>query len=213
MTAPSENGTDRASSESAQTRRRVLRNFSAQASKLGIRGVVMIELARDLGLSSKTIYRHFPKKFDLVAAMVEELVAELASEQESRVASGGKATERMLAAVDTWLERTARQHPSFWHDLRKHYPNAWTIYEAATLRSLASSSKLLRPELRADVDASLAYTLLIESIQSASNAQRCERLGLTRREALRQAIITWSRGNLKNASRLRILGNKPKRRS
>jgi AcrR family transcriptional regulator len=213
MTAPSETPTDRALSDSAQTRRRILSAFSEQASKVGIRGVVMIELARDLGLSSKTIYRHFPKKYDLVASMVEELVSELGAEQESRMASGGKATERMLAAVDTWLERTARQHPSFWHDLRKHYPDAWGIYEAATLRSLAFSSKLIRPELRADIDASLAYTLLIEGIQSASNTQRCERLGLTRREALRQVIITWSRGNLKNPSRLRILGNTPKRRS
>jgi hypothetical protein len=48
------------------------------------------------------------------------------------MASGGKAIKRLLPAVDTWLERIARQHPSFWHDLKSSQADAWVNYEAAT---------------------------------------------------------------------------------
>jgi AcrR family transcriptional regulator len=47
-------------------RQRILEAFEERARADGPRGVVMAELARDLSMSTRTLYQHFDSKAELV---------------------------------------------------------------------------------------------------------------------------------------------------
>jgi AcrR family transcriptional regulator len=73
----------------------------------------MDEIARAAGLAVGTLYRHFPTKADLVAAIVAEYVAQVADDAEiacRRVESGARAGEEIAAFLQRVVEASATNH-------------------------------------------------------------------------------------------------------
>jgi AcrR family transcriptional regulator len=72
--------------------------------------VGMDEIAREAGVAVGTLYRHFPAKSDLVAAIAGQIAAELAEDLDAalaRIAQGGQATDE-LALLLTRLAEISR---------------------------------------------------------------------------------------------------------
>lgn len=72
--------------------------------------VNMDDLARELGMSKKTIYRHFPDKYSLMTAVLDRQFAAIertlvAAAEESAGASFGERMQRFLLAVCGEFER------------------------------------------------------------------------------------------------------------
>ena len=76
--------------------------------------VVMGEIARAAGVAVGTLYRHFPNKTDLLAAVVNEYVEALADDAQdawARVEAGGSdAAQELLGFLERALEMIARSH-------------------------------------------------------------------------------------------------------
>jgi len=76
--------------------------------------VVMGEIARAAGVAVGTLYRHFPNKADLLAAVVNEYVEALADDAQSaweRVEAGRSDADReLLGFLERALEMIARSH-------------------------------------------------------------------------------------------------------
>ena len=60
-------------------RERILEAFSEKAKRSGLRSVVMAELVSELRMSATTLYKHFSSKEELVLALVERWVMEVAA--------------------------------------------------------------------------------------------------------------------------------------
>lgn len=180
-----------------ELRRTILNAFSHRAREAGIRGVVMIELARDLGMSSRTLYRVFPSKADLVHAMVMDWMRRFEAVQSERIAEGEGAVGRVLVALGGWLDFTARFHPSFWSELARDYPEAHALYQSKVRGYLRAGRDLLEPQLRPGLQPDLVFGQLMRSIEHASNPARCEKLGITRLQAVVQVVGVWARGALR----------------
>lgn len=97
--------------------------------RYGIKSVTMDEMARQLGVSKKTLYQYVSDKNDLV-----EQCLSLRHEQEARliqdiVGNTENAIEQMLKISQMIIQTLKQIHPSIFFDIAKYHPNAMKIME------------------------------------------------------------------------------------
>ena len=98
--------------------------------KYGIRRVTMDEIARDLRLSKKTLYQHFPDKESLVKACIERNVEQILPEVAAVLTETGSAVDR-IHRVWKILEKIPRLITvELMADLRSDYPQLWEEIDA-----------------------------------------------------------------------------------
>jgi AcrR family transcriptional regulator len=181
-------------------RERILDAFAARARSSGIRGVVMGELATDLGISKKTLYQHFESKQDLVQALLARWGNEIRA-REARLAAGAVTPIEVLHRMgERWLNAVGNFAPAFWQELRRDHPEAHEIFRTtareARLRGREEISRMLRP----GVPPSLAFDLIQAVFARAADPAVCERAGLARSDALKAAVDLWAHGALQEPS-------------
>jgi AcrR family transcriptional regulator len=184
-------------SDRAHMRERILDAFTEGARSGGPRNVVMAELARDLGISTRTLYQHFPSKADLVASLMDRWADQVEADHEARTASGKSPYEQMLAAAEGWLAGQCAFSQSFWAQLERDFPVAFGRFQQRLRAILEAGRHHLMPFIREDLEKELALELMQSSLRAAADPERCDRLGLSRQEAVRQALEIWVRGTLR----------------
>ena len=68
-------------------RTRILTGFESMARDAGPKGVIMTELVTQLGISTKTLYRCFPNKSQLVTELIRSWSIEQIEHQQRRIQS------------------------------------------------------------------------------------------------------------------------------
>lgn len=92
--------------------------------KYGIKSVSMDDIARELGVSKKTLYQYFEDKTDLVKKILDaEMQDNLCYESIS--AKGCNAIDLLLMVSKHLSEKLARISPTVTYDLQKYYPEVW----------------------------------------------------------------------------------------
>ncbi len=100
----------------------ILSRSLALYSRLGIKSVTMDDIARELGMSKKTLYQFISDKLELVSQVVDhELQIHSESIHEVRRA-GGNAIDELIEANRLIHNIRSVHGPSFYYDLRKYYP-------------------------------------------------------------------------------------------
>jgi AcrR family transcriptional regulator len=196
-----------ASVQTARTevRDRILDSFAEGARTDGPRNVVMAELARDLGISTRTLYRHFPSKAELVASLMDRWADEVERDHRARLDADTRSPYReMLESAELWLDGQCGFSPAFWAQLERDFPLAWERYQARLRAILDEGRRSLVEFIRDDLDQRLAMTLMQACLVAAADPERCEALGITRKEAVRQAIEVWVRGTLRPVRALHV---------
>jgi AcrR family transcriptional regulator len=180
-------------------RERILVAFSARAKRSGIRAVVMGELAAELRVSPTTLYKHFASKHELVSAMVDAWALELAAIDAldlGRADDCNAALEHLLAWADAWTASLANVSPAFFKDLHRDHPECWARFNAQIEERKQAAAPILGPLLRPDLPAAAALLMLDQLVTHAANPRHAERLGASRREAVRTAVSIWGGGAL-----------------
>ncbi|GAA4378313.1 TetR/AcrR family transcriptional regulator [Hymenobacter koreensis] len=95
----------------------------------GIRSVSMDDIAAQLGMSKKTLYKWFENKDQIVLAVMQQHVAQEECNCHEVFATGNNALEAMFNLIQWHKEMLSRIHPSIFHDLQKYYPQAWAVFE------------------------------------------------------------------------------------
>jgi AcrR family transcriptional regulator len=108
---------------------RILSRSSALFLQNGIKSVSMDDIATDLGISKKTLYKWFANKDELVFAVVDTRLCVIQSECIAVSTPAVDAIDEMLR-LSRWAdEQFAGIHPSIFHDMRKFYPTAWQVFK------------------------------------------------------------------------------------
>jgi AcrR family transcriptional regulator len=190
---------ERRAAREARARERIVEAFTERARTAGPRSVVMAELAHDLGISTRTLYKHFRSKAELVHEVVGRFAEEWRAGQRRRFAQRLPAVERIREVALAWLEVRDRFSATFWRETRQHYPEAFAVWSEAQRALWSRARQGIRPAMRDDVPKPLSAAILLEAIGVAADPDRCDRLGLSRQEAVMHAVALWARGALERA--------------
>lgn len=91
--------------------------------KYGIKSITMDDVARDLGISKKTLYKYVTDKDDLVGKFIDYEI-EIRQEEICKCFSTGTNAIEELFEISIFMNKLIRkQNPATEHDLQKYYPH------------------------------------------------------------------------------------------
>lgn len=91
----------------------------------------LADLARDLGMSKKTLYRHFPTKEAMLEAVLAAKVAEVRTGMETILADPAlDFPARLRAVMQHIVTQMGEVSPAFLHDLQRFTPALYARVEA-----------------------------------------------------------------------------------
>ena len=193
--------------ESDAVRERIIHAARDRFLTLGFSKVTMDELAFDLGMSKRTLYRHFPGK--------RELLRHSMLAQVERVSIG---LERIMGRDSTSMERLSRvlvmlheelPGPSgrALADIRRNAPDIWEEVDRRRVEVVRGHFRRLIEDGRAegtvrqDIDPDLFLLILVTLIQRLVNPETLVRLPLTAPQLLEEIIRLLSIGILTDTGR------------
>ena len=109
------------------------KNLLDQATALfmqyGVKSLTMDDIARQMGISKKTLYQMVSDKADLVARSIQRYIDTDCEELECLRAESENAIEEMFRIAQRVSEHLRAMHPSILYDLEKYYPLAFRLFE------------------------------------------------------------------------------------
>ncbi len=141
--------------------------------RYGVKSVTMDDIAKELGISKKTIYQHFNDKDAIVKEVVE---IELNSEQcdiDRLEAEASDPIEEVMRTSDYMRTSVATMNPVLLNDLKKYHPKAWAIFQKHKHEHIIQSisGNLQRGVdaglYRDDIDVKVLARMRVEQIEMA----------------------------------------------
>lgn len=177
---------------------RILKAFSARARRNGPRGVVMADLARELQISTKTLYRLFPTKADLVQQLMERWAGRFDRDLENGATASDQLpfVEQLLTTSEVWQASRRRFGNRFWDELERDYPESYALLVDARLRLRQQILERLGPHMAPGLVPELAMELFDAALARALEPEVQRRLGVDSRAAIRHAVRIWAGGCL-----------------
>jgi len=114
------------------TRQRILSYAYDIFNKLGVRAVTLDMIAKDLGISKKTVYQHFDKKADIVQEVCQMHIAEEEYWCVKIATEAQDAVDELYRLIKMLIEIFRKVPPQIVYEIRKYYPEAWIIIENHT---------------------------------------------------------------------------------
>ncbi len=96
--------------------------------KYGVKNMSMDEIAKELGMSKKTIYQFVENKAELVKLTLDDYLNEERRLLENILANSKNSIDQMIQMIDYFLQAMSDFNPSALHDLQKYYPESWLLY-------------------------------------------------------------------------------------
>jgi len=155
--------------ENPSQRDMILEAGFARFRQHGIRRVTMDDIARELRISKKTIYRHFPDKKALVQACADSIVGRILPGVQVAMAGPGSVRERMSGVLAVMAELPRLITPAFIADVRSDYPEVWAEIDRRRQLVVAFYEKLfeegratgeVRPEIHPKVAQRVIFAVL-----------------------------------------------------
>lgn len=103
--------------------------------KHGIRSLTMDDIAKELGMSKKTIYKSVENKAELVKLTMQDFLDEEVKDLDAIHRESTNSIDEMIRMVDYFLKQTNGLNTSAMHDMQKYYPEAWQIYNEYRFRN------------------------------------------------------------------------------
>ena len=167
-------------------RLRILAAARQQFLAQGFRKVTMNELARELGMSKKTLYAQFRSKRALLEAVLldkfRDAEAELTSITRDAAADFAGALERLLACLQRHLGEI---RPPFMRDIQREGPDLFQVVEQRRREVIERHLGALLARgrrkglVRKDVPLRLVMEILLSAVQAIQNPAKLLELDLT----------------------------------
>lgn len=143
----------------------------------GIRSVSMDDIAAQLGMSKKTLYKWFDNKDQIVLATMQQHVGKEESNCEVVFGAGANALEETYNLMQWHKTMLASINPSIFFELQKYYPEAWALFEqhknTFILRKTTENLQrgIAEGLFRADLDVEVVARLRLAEIELMFDAR------------------------------------------
>ncbi len=168
----------------------------------GFNRVLMDDLARELGMSKKTLYAHFASKEALLRAVLIQRVTETDEGMEA-IIRAKESFPAKLGHIARFLQgKMAEVSPIFLEDIRRYAPACFGIVEEFRARAIPRYFSRLYEEgiraghVRRQVRRDLLIRVLVLSIQGIIRPEALAELRLHPREALEHILAITFEGIL-----------------
>jgi AcrR family transcriptional regulator len=160
----------------------------------GFSRVLMDDLARELGMSKKTLYSHFGSKEELLRAVLVRRTREVEQGLEVIVSARESFPLKLGHLVGFVQRKVAEISPVFLEDIRRYAPECFQVVEEFRARAIPRYFGRLFEEgirsghVRRQVNRELLIRMLVFSIQGIVRPETVEELHLHPREALNHIL-------------------------
>lgn len=169
--------------EQDERRIEILEGCEAAFRRLGVRAVSMDDLARQLGVSKKTLYRYSKDKSDLVLQVFDHMCSRQVGMIQALSESGENAIEAVVQVMAYMQSELRDLHPGMLFDLQKYHPASMQRLERHKMESV--QGYLLRNIergqregfYRKDFDAHLICRLYMSMVQTMTDPATIEEFG------------------------------------
>lgn len=162
---------------SMDPKERILTEADGLFKRRGVRGVTMDDIARELGMSKKTLYQYFGNKADIVFAVTE---THFECEQricEEIMVKAKDPVEEFILILQAFVSNMKEIPSSMVFAIQRYYPKAWKLFDTyksgfiteAIHRNLIDGVE--KGLYRKDMDIEVVTRLRIESMEIAFNPE------------------------------------------
>jgi AcrR family transcriptional regulator len=149
----------------------------------------MDDLAEELGISKKTLYAHFPRKIELLEAVLANKFASVEAKLKEATSAHPHDFPATLHALLTSTQRELDEiKPPFVRDMRQKAPHVFQVVERRRAALIERSFGRLFVQgqragmVRKDVPARLIIEILLAMVQAIMNPPKMEELGMMPKE-------------------------------
>lgn len=109
-----------------EERKELINKIMGLFTKYGIRSITTNDIARELGISKKTLYEYFKDKSEIVECSLNLIYENRLKQFEEIKQKKLNAIESLLEIYQLVTEMIKTTSPTLEHDLRKYYPETFT---------------------------------------------------------------------------------------
>jgi AcrR family transcriptional regulator len=111
------------------TRNRIIEAYFEMVLREGFAAVSLDRLSKELGISKKTVYRHFAGKEELIESCVRNVFEQIDERVGPVLASGLEPVEKWLKLTETVAEMLRRLPGERMVELKRSFPSCWELME------------------------------------------------------------------------------------
>ena len=174
----------------AATRARIVSGARRHFFAHGFRSVTMDDVAKELGMSKKTLYASFTSKKALLEAAILDKFSELEGDLERITSRRLDFSAKLHRLLECFQHHANEIQPSFVRDMRREAPDVFQLVEARRREHIERHfGRLLEQGRRAglvrrDIPAHVILETLLGAIQAVVNPAKVQELRLTPTTAL-----------------------------
>lgn len=112
-----------------EIKEKILDGAEALFMRYGIKSVTMDDIARELGISKKTLYQHVSNKNDLIGQIFGCRMDEEREEMEQIHRDASDAIDELLRIAKSVIRRLRKMSPAALFDLKKYHSAEWKAFE------------------------------------------------------------------------------------
>lgn len=112
------------------TGKKIIEKAGELFMQYGIKSISMDEVARNLGISKKTLYQHVDNKADLIQKVMIDHITEEKNAMCTIHENAKDAIDEMMQISQYVSELLQRVNPAIIYDLRKYYAKGWELMES-----------------------------------------------------------------------------------
>lgn len=154
---------------------RILKNFERLVFRFGIRSITMDDVAKQMGISKKTIYKFYKNKREVVHSLVihklkEDQIAIVKIQRKSK-----NIVDEIFGLMKHLSIEFPKINPTVFYELQKYYPLTWKLFKDFKLNCVlgmieAGLKKGIKDGVvRKDINIQILTRLRIEEIEMGFN--------------------------------------------
>ncbi len=191
------------SPKAADLAHRILEAARHRLFTLGIRALTMDDLARDLGVSKKTLYVHFPGKEAIANKIVDFFGRNMRARFDAILDDNSLSfADKMCAISDTIGSAVSKINPAMLRELQTQAPGIYDRIDELRKKNIPYVfGRILREgqqagHVRADLDVEFATQFWLQAMRGMMHPDILDQTGLQPRQVLEKAIPLFFNGVL-----------------
>jgi TetR/AcrR family transcriptional regulator, cholesterol catabolism regulator len=155
---------------------RILQKADAMFLRYGLRSVTMDDIAKELGISKKTIYLYFADKDALIDKVTEYMLQEEKNKAEEIYKISKNPIEEIFLSTKMMKEMLQNINAVLFYDMQKYYPNSWQKYLDFKMHFLEIIKRNLNEGIsqklyRADINVEILAKIRVEIVDMGFNME------------------------------------------